>query len=78
MYNNKKILNATNMEMIKLDLSNINFLSKANLIFFPKESEDGDSRISKISGIELSSVAYYNTRTKWHFTKTESKFKIFY
>jgi hypothetical protein len=65
MYNNKKMLITTNMEMIKLDQSNIKFLSKANLIFFSKESEDGEIRISEISGIELSSVAYYNTRTKW-------------
>ena len=35
--------------MTKLDKTNINFISNANLVFVSKESEDGDSRITKIS-----------------------------
>jgi len=68
-----KILNTTNTEMTKLDQSTINFISKVNIIFVSKESEDGDSRISEISGIELSSIVYYNTRKKWQFYKTGVK-----
>jgi hypothetical protein len=61
------------MEMTKLDKSNINFISKANLTHVSKESEDADSRISEISGIELSSIVYYYTRTKRHIYKTGVK-----
>jgi len=58
------MLNTTNMEMTKLDQSTIDFISKANLLSVSKESEDGDSRISEISGIEFSYMVYYYTRRK--------------
>jgi hypothetical protein len=61
------------MEMTKLDQSTISFISKTNLVFVSKESEDGDNRISEISGIEFSSIVYYSTITKWHFYKTGVK-----
>jgi hypothetical protein len=56
MYKNKKTFDTTNMEMTQLDQSSINFIYKANLIFVSKDSEDRDSRIPEISGIELPSI----------------------